>query len=179
MVITVVGDSIQTYAATDYGSITGSALSDLTKSDAGFSGSSDGVFTTNEAGSYVLYYGPSQLLKYITLSPDGNLDGFTVQATKTGIADGQSLFNDCCTLLNNDEKSYYMAAGAAGIQRVTMPTPTDIANIVNEAAVDIGAPFVNNWNITSTWIDPNDTTFMWVGGESGTTIKFAKFATNA
>lgn len=159
--------------------------SDITKSDIGYTGASDGFWTAPEDLSYLIWHAPEtgspfhNYIHYVT-TPGGDLDNFVLQNSfdveAIAPAIGQHLSD-----LSLDQKSFYMCRGSQGISLVTMDAATDIDSIVYGTVADITTQqnsAAGNWNIDSVWIDPNNTRYVWVQGDQGSQqMQLAKFDT--
>lgn len=185
--IEIVGDEIQErskVSGTPF-SLTGMSLgSNITKSDVGFTGSADGCFIWDALDPTNFFWegaiSTARRLKRFTLSPAGDLDGFTEQQNVAAPGNLTVSVSQTSTVLSADKTKYYRIQSQSGVRLMTLSSPLDISSITVGALTDIDQQFANSWTIRDIWINPNDTSVVWVAGESGSGgVQFAKFSTGA
>lgn len=180
--VRTVGDVIAAVPASNYTVTTLAETSQIGKGEVGFNDSGDGAFVPSADASYVLWWGETNNvdeLKYVTFSPPGDLDNFTVQETVTNDF-GANLFSDRMTPLSADETRIFTPRFNQVVAMIEMPAPHDIANISIGADVDLGPQLADNWAFSAgMWIDPLDTRYVWVAHDSSARLAFAKFDTHA
>jgi len=183
------GDNIDRYPSSSAYAVKGQPIggrhSTISKADIGYTGSSDGFWTAPPNLSYILWHAPDgsspfhNFLHYIT-TPGGDLSAFTLQASED-IEAQEPAIGGHLSDLSKDELSFYLCKGTNGIRLVTLTTATDVSTVSYGPDRDIGSQFnsaAGQWDIDSVWIDPNNTRYVWVMGDTGSQqIQMAKFDT--
>jgi len=177
----VVGDEFTRSPSSSYQVGGGAEHSDITKADVGFTGNQDGFIVPHPDLDYLLWFGETGTeteIKYITLI-SGSLNSYTVQATQ-GIDPPLSAVGLMVSALNKNQESFYMVGNSPGVRLVTMPSAHDIANISFGTVEDLATQFspASNWAVNNIWTDPEDTRYVWIGGDTYPGIQLAKFETN-
>jgi hypothetical protein len=169
--IHTVGDEISQYLSGSGGYWIGSGaeLSDITKANVGFSGSTDGPMTFAHDNTYFLWMGDSVaglVLKVIDI-PGGDLDAFSVFDTAAyphGVSTVLPL-----SPLSADGLNWYNTGGSQGVRLLTLQGFKDPANSVAgsyTAYADMGSPVIDI-RPEHIWIDPFDTAQVWVIDDEG------------
>jgi hypothetical protein len=177
---TVVGDTFVKYPMTDWqvGNGTPTALSDISKADLGFGGTEDPWALLRPDFSYAFFGlgGPQRpSAKYTTLT-GGSLDNFTIVSTESEyVTSGYST-------TTTDGKFALCARNAQGVAVVEFTDPLDITTATNLSGLDgdsLAAITTCAANITPSWcwIDPDDTTYVWVSDYNGSQPQMERFKT--
>jgi len=177
---TVVGDVIENYPFTGYTIGAGAITSDITKANAGFSGSSDGSAVIGPDGDYMYWAGPAnagadEVLKYIT-TPGGDLDSFTVVATETDAAINNGLTVLYSPLTADGKLWIEGVAGSPILRFFELTSALDITTLTVGANQSLAA--LTSQNPVAIWFNPADTREVWTQGSNGADIQLARFATN-
>jgi hypothetical protein len=179
--IIIVGDEIAEYALTDYAVTNNTKLSNITKSDVGFTGSVDGLFIPDENFTKLYYEGQistSEYAKLLNLTPD--LDNFTTQETYGPDGNINPSGSRGFSPFTKDGKSYYKCMGSPGLRRRDFTTaylPSTVVNY-NAAQESISGLTLIDLRPDHMWFNPNDTREVWLAQDITNNIKFGRYATN-
>lgn len=174
----IVGDEIAEYALSNFTVTNNTQQSDITKSNAGFTGSTDGRFTMSNDFATLLWEGVDaggDASKEISLSPD--LDNFIVQQTynNAAINPGAGDFSP----MTADGKEWYKCLGSPGIGRRVMTTAYDPSTVTNWSDTYSLAGLTQiDCRPNEMWFNPEDTSEVWVAQDTGGNLKFSRYATN-
>jgi len=171
-------DFIHAFACSGFVVGLATETSTLSKGDVGFTGAQEGGFIIHVDDSTVLWNGQDTLavIKKISLAPAGDLSAFTVDGTE--IIDppiSVNTHNIGQSVLSLDGASFYQCNTL--ISLVTMATPGDINTLSFGPFIDIDDVLGLGFLITRVWVNPNDTSEIWVGS-STSGVQLARLATN-
>lgn len=180
------GDEIDRVPSSDYAIGSGGSTSNLTKSDVGFAGSGDGSFTVDDDLTYMYWHGQTttgdERLKYITFT-SSSLDNFSVSGTSDSFDGGPGLlsatnaFQNLSTP-NLDGDRFYMVRDGNAELIILDNGKGDLSAVTEGTITDLTTLLTYTWSPEGVWINPNDTTHVWVYGRGGAGLQLAKFATN-
>lgn len=178
----VVGDFIRRYdLGTAYEVTSGATLhSDITKTDVDLGGNLDAPFTPGRSGLPIYWQGAATSPIEGAMSHlFGSLDLDAISHTL--YRDPSFSPNDAndWSMLSTNNLSWYAAVGVAGVYLITIKSEgaLETPGMVATGPTDISAS-LNGWDPDMIWIDPLDTTYVWVAASAGTEFQMAKWATN-
>lgn len=172
-------DTFRMYSASEFVINSPTVLSDVSKTEVGFTSSTDGPAMWGPNLDYNLWLGgqPSDAIKNVSF-PAGDLDAFVVESTIfNGLVDpnGQPLSN-----CDKTETMCYQGAGAQGVYIVSFDAPRDTASFLRSAVYDLrnNVPASFDFRPGSFWFDPNDTTYVWGIADPTGNLQIVKYATH-
>lgn len=183
--IYVVGDVIAQWNCSSHVLSDNVVDSNLTKAEGGHSGTQDGPFTCNQDMSRIYWFGDSDRFNRIGLSPAGDFDSFSLDQTATPFSQNFNLGSQITTM-NLGEDAFYITIGgtATNLRLYEMSTAQDTSTCSLTGTFDCNTitgtrPGGSSWRADKCWIDPEDTTHIWVAVEFGVTdMAFAKLKLN-
>ena len=177
--LVVVGDLIRNYPCSNF-IITGLDISsDMTKQEAGYTGSGDGSFYATRNFESMMFDGRLQFgadrTRFITFTPAGNLD-----APSFGDA-VDPVYNVNATLggskISNDGLNYYHGIGSQGVRWIQMTTPFDPTTIsISDHNI---LPEINGLRPQYVTVNPDNFSEIWIQNDASGGMQLARMLTNA
>ena len=172
-------DFIYNIAADDFVVDGNTLISFINKAQAGFTGASEGGQSLSVDDVNILWEGTTGLdeeLKEITMDPVGDLGAFTVDATEGINPPVVTVTHSIGMSVQSLDRGNFYKTNAS-ISLATMSTPGDLSTLSYGSFIDLNTIHSLNFLVVRVWINPNDTSEVWVGGlTSG--MQLARFATN-
>lgn len=172
----LVNDEISAMPASNFVIGTGSELSDINKSEVGWTGGGDGIYYCKNNLDDFLWDGRNPTIgrvRRVTPSLAGNLDSFSTgpietapYSVSTGIGPSK---------ISNDGKCFYRGVGAPGVEFVEMDNAMDMSSTtvtVRDISTTVG------FFVKGIWINPDNTSEVWCVGSNSGGLQLARMATN-
>ncbi len=174
--IHTVGDEIAAFGATQF-AVNNEAgeLSDIDKSELGFTSSTDGSFCINPAGDVLFWRGRNGGHRWVTGTiPGGDLDSFSqlvsVAAPDTTSTQGLAM--------NKAEDLIVKCLGSAGVSFYTFDNLQTLGSAADGASQSLAALTAIDMRPDHVWFNPNDTSEIWFADEETGGVQLSRFATN-
>ena len=152
-------------------------LSDVSKTEVGFTSSTDGAAVWGPTFDYMLWMGgqTSDAIKNIS-TPGGNLDAWVEEELYyNGTIDPN---NSPPSNLDKSETMFFQGAGSQGVTICSFNSPREVSSWNRSAAYDIRLLGSFDFRPGGSWFDPNDTRYVWMIADPTSNLQIVKYATH-
>lgn len=174
-------DTYRMRAASGHGISNATVLSDVSKTEVGFTSSTDAPAIWGPDLDYALWMGGDgggDAIKDVSF-PSADLDSWVVESTYNHGSinpSGQSVSN-----LDATETMCYEGAGSAGCYIISFDSPREITSFARSSVYDLrtNVPASFDFRPGSIWFDPNNTRYLWMVADPTNNLQIVKYDTGA